>query len=165
MRKIFRTDEKTKPFFQVPDSIIKRVVNATTRQQEALAEWMQRKTEALTAPARKQVFILFCLSGTLCSLYSIIGSFRGSPVKMIRVTAIRTPGYSTLTGEEKLRHNTTADQDVIQQIRHFNIYMDSLDKTGAGRQKADSIRRLRKGLTDSIFQLELMYKMQTPLNK
>lgn len=120
------------------------------------AAWLQQKTRHVSKRAWLCLLVLFVLSvGSYCS-YLIIGSFSAIPAAPFTISRIPLP-KQPVTGEPK-KAKPSFSPKAYNRIQSFQLYMDSLARSPAGRAAYDSILRRHPGLPDSVRRIEMEYQ-------
>lgn len=147
-----------------PDSIQNKIIDGIARHcmhlQANSAAWMQRKTQPLSVKVKVILLLLFCSLTSAYSICLISESLLGKPaLSSFKVTAIKKPGYTQLSGDEKLKAPLVINEEEYQKVHQFRLYMDSLANSSSGRRFHDSILQHRPGLRDSIEIIENIYQI------
>jgi hypothetical protein len=165
MFKLFKRKSKEPKPNPAQERIAGTIVRKVIELQERGALFMQRKTEKLSARAKKYGIIFFCLLSGGYSLYIMMESFTTKRQKILAVTNIKPSEYATQTGDGKLYSAPIISDIEYQKIVQFRRYMDSLSVSKTGKTIADSILLARPGLMDSVLQLEKLYQLQQTFKK
>lgn len=142
------------------NKIIGSIANHCMHLQTNWAAWMQRKAQLLSVKVKVILLLLFCSLASAYSIYLISDSLLGKPAFYFNVTSIKTPRYTQLSGDEKLKVPLVINDEEYKKIHQFRLYMDSLANSSSGRRFHDSILQHRPGLMDSIELIENMYQSQ-----
>jgi|SRR6218665_1153422 len=163
---MFRRKKKT-PTVESPvkDKVAGKIVTATLKIQQHWAAAMQSIAERIPVKKRKWMVILFILIGGGYSFYLIASSLSGSHHQGLKITSIKTPKYITNAGDSLIQSAGLIPESEYKKIKQFKNYMDSLNKSVAGKRIADSIMKARPGLLDSVIKLEAIYHLQAKSNK
>lgn len=144
------------------DKVAAGIVQQCIKVQLQWADFMRRKTEGCSCKWVKYCLLLFCLVSLGCSLYLVVGSFRGSGKASLRVNSIDVPVNATKTGEEETSRFLTITKAEFQRIERFKRYLDSLGGSENGKRLRDNGLLSRPGLMDSIRFVEKLYRLQSP---
>ena len=160
---LFRNRNKTEAARpdEINDRILRQMVDTCLRMQNGWALWMGRRTQHLS---RKTLLLLLLTFTALAGGYStyLIGqSFTGNQANVISITPIRKPGHVLQTVDAASQPDMIVSKTDYQGIIRFRGYMDSLNRSPAGRAAYDSIIVSRPGLLDSIRVIEEIYQSQT----
>jgi hypothetical protein len=124
------------------------------------ANYMQRRSDKLSASAKKYCLVLCCLLSVGCSLYLILKNFSSSNDKALMVAPINVPLHSTNAGDHNTYSPLLITKAEFQRIERFRRYMDSLNSSVSGKRVRDSILLSRPQLMDSIQVLERLFQLQ-----
>lgn len=108
----------------------------------------------LSLKARWAVCLSFILLMTGLSGYLVVESIMGKRKYLDSKIKITVPALPSVVNP--VSANSLPD-GVSNRIKNFKAYLDSLGSTEQGRNTRDSILSIRKGLMDSIVQLEKLY--------
>ena len=116
-----------------------------------LAGYLQKKTNKLSAGAKMCSLIAFCLIGSVMYLYTAVQSWQAPRWPRSQFVQIRFPLHRQPSARSR---EVYQNDSILQRIKIFHTYMDSLGRTNTGLMTHDSILRARPGLMDSIDLLE-----------
>jgi hypothetical protein len=140
------------------DKIAFSIIRKCIRLQSRWADYLQRKSDRLSAKVKKYALISFCLLAGGCSLYSIIESFRTTSDNVFSVAPIKVPEHAIKTEEANRQPSIIITKDAFENVQRFRYYMDSLTRSSSGKRTHDSILAARPGLMDSVRIIDEMYK-------
>ena len=149
----------------IQERIAKTIVSRFIQLQGNWSVFMQRLTERLSIRSKKLGITLFCLVAGGYSFYTLMDGFSSQRKKPFELATIKTPGYVVRDDEEKLNAFTIIPEKEYRKIHEFRKYMDSLARSDTGKLIADSILHARRGLMDSIIQIEHIYQLQKASKK
>ena len=146
----------------VPNSITERIQNTIKLKLQLLAGILSRKAQTLNKRTIISILASYCvLCGTACIYIIIQALYEGN--NKIQIDHIRSPILVNTNDSIKFEKKVANTHGLeFQRIQLFKSYMDSLKSTENGKQLYDSIMIHRKGLLDSINQLDSIYNQ---LNK
>ena len=153
--------KKNKPAVDNPlhDKAAKGIAGFILKVQMGFARFMEKRT-ARFGRSRKIVLmgVIVLVFGGL-SVRSVVTVFTSPPsANHFMPEQIRVPEYEA--AEEIPEHNESIPEDVMEKIKLFRIYMDSLNGSSSGQLVYDSILLARPGLMDSIKLLEEKFNQQ-----
>lgn len=119
--------------------------------QQELAGYLQKKTNKLSAGVKKCSLIAFCLIGSVVYIYTAVQSWQAPQWPRPQFIQIRFPLHAQPSARSREAYQ---DDSVLQRIKIFHAYMDSLGQTTTGLMTRDSLLRARPGLMDSIALLQ-----------
>ena len=137
-------------------SRIKCIVAAFIKWQRDVAKRMQLNAEKRTTRGKHVMLLLFCV---LSVAYSIC-LLSGESFHSFSITPVTIPLYAGETGELQSKSSPIISEKEYQRIREFEVYMDSIARSPAGKKLYDSISVARAGLMDSIFLISKIYRSQ-----
>jgi hypothetical protein len=142
------------------DSIATRIKHLLEVKLMMLAKILSDKSEKLNRKVKTALLFSFCFVFGSTSVYIVFKSFQPGSYK-INNEEIRTPLVANKPDSISFEKNTVtiAERD-LERIERFKTYMDSLKKTEYGKSLYDSIMNNRKGLLDSISQLNQLYNLK-----
>lgn len=159
---LFRKRNKTEAARpdEINDRILRQMVNACLRMQTGWSLWMGRRTQHLSRRTLLLSLLVFTALAGGYSIYLIGQSFTGDQANAISITPIKKPGHVLQTGESASQPDMIVSKTDYQGIIRFRGYMDSLNRSPAGKAAYDSIIVSRPGLQDSIRFIEEIYQSQ-----
>lgn len=119
--------------------------------QQELAGYLQKKTDRLSAGAKKCCLFGFCVISSMVCVFIAIQSWQSPQKNHSGFAQIKFPLYINSADYGKRPPNEGYVKDSLPgRVKVFQTYMDSLSLTIAGRITRDSILAARPGLMDSI---------------
>lgn len=158
----FRNRKKSNPvaFNDAQDNIARSIMSRCLQWQKRWADWMQEKTERLSAKGKLVTLLLFCSITGCYSIYLIAASFSGNRNYALSVTAIKKPQFLSRSGDERIIASSDTNKEDYLKVQHFKKYIDSLVRSPEEKAVYDSILTSHPGLMDSIRFIEKNYQSQ-----
>jgi len=126
---------------------------------EKIANYLQRKSESLSARAKKYSLIFFCLlfGGTSIAITIHSATTKAQPVS---ITNISKPAHSIQNENLYLHRDSSITKQEFNRVEQFKQYLFQLQINSSGKKKFDSIIQARPQLIDSINLFEKIYLQQ-----
>jgi hypothetical protein len=128
--------------------------------QQRFAEWMGRKTSDFGRGGKITLLVMVVIVFGGLSVGLLVNVFTNPPEGSdLKPAQVRVPKYDK-KGDASVNEIAIVSLSAYIKMRAFRRYMDSLQKTAAGKSTYDSIIKARPGLMDSVLFLEELYRSQ-----
>jgi hypothetical protein len=149
---------KDKPSLMYP--VFQRLSSAIDKRQRKWAAWLGNKTDKLPQSVKLYSLVVFCFLFGGGSVYLIVHAI-GNKTQKLFIEKMSFPAYVIEKDSTAyLKQVPLLTEKEYQNIQRFKHYMDSLQRTPAGKATYDSIIKARPGLMDSIAFIEHLYHEQ-----
>jgi len=141
-------------------SIGTRIGKNVVKLQTAFAKRINAAVAKVPVRALKRNLIIFCVVSGGFSAYLALNGLFGKNTKSnaITIDQASVPKYFDKSGDDVNNVQSIIDEDLMQQVRTFRHYVDSLKLND--KNSYDSIMSARPGLIDSIRTIEEIYLTQ-----
>ena len=141
-------------------SVCDRWKKAIDSRLRKFADFLSIKSEQVTRRSRNFYLGLFCVLFGSASVFVAMRGI-GNPFPKLSIERISFPKHATNADPSKvLTPAPFLTEKQYQRILRFETYMDSLQKSVAGKVQYDSIITARPGLMDSLGLVEQLYRNQ-----
>ncbi len=140
------------------EKVAEVIVKAIEKVQRCFSRRMNKGFEGMSIGKSKLLVGLFALLFGGYSLFLVCGNLRKSSFdSQLLIEQIQSPKHLNKFGADTETY-AAVDEETFQQIRVYQLFLDSLKKVNLSRY--DSLLLVRSGLLDSINLLEEIYYSQ-----
>jgi hypothetical protein len=162
MIRLFK-QRKDKPSLMYP--VFQRLGAFMDKRQRQCAGYLKKKSERLNQKQQFYWLAFFCIGFGGGSLYVLLCSVESrTDGVFIERMAFPQPVVNAKMDTAK-KATRVLTKSLFWEINRFKQYLDSLQKTEAGKARYDSIVKTSSGLLDSMHLLEQFYQQQLKSNK
>jgi hypothetical protein len=156
---------KTKKQSQNSNPFVIQLADRIRTVQRKGADYLQQKAGRLSIRTLRYGLVTFCLLSSVISVGVAVQGFQRSQTTALNITPIHSSSKRLQTGAETLKTDHPITQKEYLRILHFRNYLDSLRQTPGGSKVHFRLLYNRRGLLDSLRQVETLYHLQQHLKR